>query len=127
MLRDKDRPGDDGYTVRTLIMESAKEGQEWTKCLPSTEDLPTTHEHFIAHKQLADGRNVIEIGVRRKPQTAADKPIAEPDKLNSLSEPALETEAARKGLDVAAFKKLPSKAKKVEALRAVPARANNPA
>jgi hypothetical protein len=116
MLRDPDRPTEDGkYSIRTFIAESAKEMQEAAKALPETADLPTTHEHYVRHfRRERNGVELscIEVGVRPK---AGAAPAQEPDGLNQFDDAQLEVEAAKAG--VKDYPKGQSKAKRIAVIR----------
>lgn len=123
MLRDPFIPRGEKYAAVVLIMESAKEMQQFAKALPATVDLPTTHEHYIEHRVETRGERpvtVIEVGVRPKttvhPLATSSAP-AEPDSLNAMDDATLEVEAAAAGVDMAAYARLKSRAARVKAIR----------
>lgn len=104
------------YKSKKFIIEGAKEMQDWAGFLPATDDLPTTHEHFVTHS--IEDRNghpltIVEVGVREK-KIATSRP--EPDELNAMDDKELETESVRRG--VIDYPKGASKAKRVAAIRA---------
>src|SRR2546428_2888545 len=102
--RETPKPTEDAaYETCSWVIESRAERQAWTKFLPDTTDLPSTHEHFVRH--FTEERNgcevmLIEVGVRRK-QAAhlpLHPPTTEADGLNAMDDATLETEAARVGV-----------------------------
>lgn len=117
MLHDQDIPSSDGkFASRRWIIESSKELSTTAKIFPDSADLPTTHEFFVKHEIITrNGQNLttIEVGVRPK-ATAATAPI-ESDKLNEMSDAALEEEAAKAG--VTNYPKNAARAKRVALIR----------
>jgi hypothetical protein len=113
------RPTADGkFKAKAFIVEGAEEMQDWVGFLPQTEDLPTTHEHYVVHrKETRNDRvlTIIEVEVREKakpansaivigdpPATATSGSIAaslpvESDNLNALGSDQLEVAAAVAG------------------------------
>lgn len=120
MRRDADTPTDDGYTQRTLIMESAKEMQECCKFLCPDADLPATHERYVrTRNEQRGGQNLLmmDVGVRRKVEPTAAAPAKQTttDHLDDMDDATLEVEAARVG--VKHYPKQASRARRITAIR----------
>ncbi len=119
MLKDKfELTKGEAWGVQTFIEESANDIQQSSKYLPNTDDLPTTHEHYVRREQeVRNGQtlSILKVGVRLKAEKKP-KVSTEPDELNTLDLPTLEVEAAKLGLEPTAFKRL-NKAGRVKALR----------
>lgn len=114
--REQDRVTEDKkFSVRTWIIESAKEMQEWQKFAPESSMLPSTHEHFVTYRKEqvgAQALTMIDMGVRLR----ADAPAGNPARagLESLDDSNFEFEAVRRGYELVKARK----AKKAEAVTA---------
>jgi hypothetical protein len=63
--------GKGSYDTRTLTLASGTEYDSYRRAFPSTDDLPSTHEHYIEHVPQPKGPPQIVIGVREKAKPAA--------------------------------------------------------
>ncbi len=117
MLSDPQTKTADGlYAVKKFIIESSKDLQNVNQYLPPTDELPVTHEHYVRH--YVEDRNgkplkIVEVSVRPK----ASAPTVASDGLDRLDEPNLEDAAAKAGVEMTEYKKLKSKAKRIEMIR----------
>lgn len=92
--------GKGSYDTRTLTLASYTEYDQYRRTFVATDDLPSTHEHYIEHVPQRKGPPQIVIGVREKPKAAAapgaggnggGEGVAVGEELKNLSDADLDT------------------------------------